>query len=73
MRVGETWPASSTSSSVVSPIAEATTQTRPPALDAPLATCRIRSGVPSDVPPYFCTRTLTASHPGTCCCGRARG
>ena len=55
---GSIWVASSTSSSVKSPIAETTATTRLPASAAVtirLATARMRSGVPTDVPPYFWT------------------
>src|SRR4051812_2162436 len=56
--LGETSAASASRSSVVSPIAETTTQTPPfePAVDTIRpATRRIRSGDATDVPPYFCT------------------
>ena len=50
------------SSSVVSPIAETTTQTSLPAsaaCDDARATCLIRSASPTDVPPYFWTTSAT--------------
>jgi hypothetical protein len=60
---GDTSFASSRSSSVVSPIAEATTHTCAPvrvASTARRATRRICADEPRDVPPYFCTRTSWA-------------
>ncbi len=59
----ETFAARPSSSSVVLPIAETTTQTSfPPSAVATTrsATCLIRSGVPTDVPPYFWTIRPTA-------------
>src|SRR5438128_8084099 len=58
----ETCVASSSSSSVVSPIAETTTHTWSPFAAAPTtrrATSRIRSGSATDEPPYFWTTRLT--------------
>src|SRR5829696_8582263 len=72
---GETRVASSASSSVVCPIADTTTQTwRPASRSATTrrATWRIRSGSPTDVPPYFCT-TSCADTSRNASAGRARG
>ena len=65
--------ASSTSSSVVSPIAESTATTRPPSSFADTirrATACRRSGSPTDVPPNFITTVPTRpasspARPGT--------
>ena len=54
----DTWLAKSRSSSVVSPMAETTTQTWLPALWVSMmraATCLILAASPTDEPPYFCT------------------
>ncbi len=59
---GEIWCARSTSSSVVSPIAERTATTRPPASFADtirFATFVSRSGFPTEVPPNFITSVPT--------------
>ena len=56
--VGLTWAARSSSSSVVSPIAEQTTTTSLPAFFVATmrsATARIRSALSREEPPYFCT------------------
>ena len=61
---GETWFARSRSSSVVSPIAETTTQTSLPALRVSTirrATRLMLSASATDEPPYFCTTRLTAT------------
>src|SRR5690625_4587852 len=63
---GQTSPASSSSSSVVSPIAEATTTTSLPAFLVSTirsATRRIRSADSTEEPPYFCTTSATRTHP----------
>src|SRR5699024_2000963 len=63
---GQTWSARSRSSSVVSPIADATTTTSSPAFRVSTilsATRRIRSADSTEEPPYFCTTSATRSHP----------
>ncbi len=62
-RHGLTWCARSSSSSVVSPIADTTTTTSSPALrfvTMRSATRLIRSASATDEPPYFCTINATA-------------
>ena len=62
---GLTWLARSSSSSVVSPIAETTTTTSSPALRAATirsATRLIRSALATEDPPYFCTTSATTAH-----------